>query len=82
MEDGEPGMAAGVDEVGPDLLRVDMENTPRRLARCCIPVTSDGLGSQRNRKGNQDPSIQESSSTGPAIPAVKRGRSQRLMNES
>ena len=75
-------MAAGVDEVDPDLLRVDMENTARGLARCCIPVTRDGLGSQRNGKGNQDSSIQELSSTGPAISAVKRGGSQRLMNEN
>ena len=28
------GKAAGVDEVGPDLLRADMEDTANRLARC------------------------------------------------
>ena len=28
------GKAAGVDEVGPDLLRADMEDTASRLARC------------------------------------------------
>ena len=82
MEDGEPGMEGEVDEVGLDLLRVDMENNARRLARSCIPVTTERLDSQRNRKANQDPSTQELSSTGPAISAVKRGRSQRLMSES
>ena len=29
-----PGKAAGVDEVGPDLLRADMEHTASRLTRC------------------------------------------------
>ena len=28
------GKAVGVDEVGPDLLRADMEDTASRLARC------------------------------------------------
>ena len=69
-------MTVGVDKVGPDLLRADMENTARRLARCCIPVT------RKNRKGNQDLPIQELSSSGPAISAVKRGRSQRLLDKN
>ena len=30
----ERGKAAGVDEVGPDLLRTDMEDTTSRLATC------------------------------------------------
>ena len=32
-----------------------------------IPETKEGLGSQRNRKENQDTPIQDFSSTGPAI---------------